>query len=111
MHSALYEARAANYPRLPISLSHLGVLLGMPQMRAICRTVDETDFIFAGTAGDIQSKTVAVIFASGRMLQFLQERNNLHFDGTFKKRPKKPKCIQIFNIVTNFSDTVSIILN
>lgn len=108
MHSALYEARSSNFPRIPKSLSHLGVLLGMPEMEAVCRTIDGQDFMFRGVCGALQNKSVSVIFASGRMLHFLQSRRNLHVDGTFKKRPNKPKSIQILNIVTNFNDTVSI---
>lgn len=107
MHSSLYEARSSNYPRIPETLTYLGVLLGMPDMRAVCRTIDGQDYIFKGVAGTIQNRSISVIFASGRMLRFLETRRNLHMDGTFKKRPKKPRTMQIFNIVTNYGDTVS----
>ncbi|XP_034231381.1 uncharacterized protein LOC117639635 [Thrips palmi] len=106
MKSALYRARAENYPRIPPTLLYLGVLLGTPNMRPLCRTVDGTDYIFKGVVGCLASRTVALIFASGRMLQFLQSRRNLHSDGTFKKRSKKPQMAQIFNIVTKYGENV-----
>jgi len=75
-------------------------------MRPMCKTVDGTDYIFQGVVGNIMAGSVALIFVSGRMLQFLQSRDNLHSDGTFKKRSKKPKMAQIFNIVTKYGDNV-----
>ncbi|KAK3909846.1 Endonuclease MutS2 [Frankliniella fusca] len=106
MHSPLYRARCANYPRIPKTLMNLGLLLGMPNLRPICKTVQGEDYIFQGVVGTIMSKTVSVVFASGRMLHFLSSCTNLHLDGTFKKRPRKPKCRQIFNLVTRFGRTV-----
>ncbi|KAE8738442.1 hypothetical protein FOCC_FOCC016078 [Frankliniella occidentalis] len=106
MHSALYNARCANYPKIPTSLQHLGILLGLPNLRPICKTAHCDDFIFRGVIGTVVSKTVCVVFISGRMLQFLQTCTNLHMDGTFKKRPRKPKCRQIFNIVTNYGRSI-----
>ncbi|KAK3932363.1 Threonine synthase-like 2 [Frankliniella fusca] len=106
MHSALHNARSSNYPKLPKTLIYLGVLLGLPNMRPICTSLDGTDYVFQGVVGLQGAKTVSVVFASGRMLQLLQSQPNLHMDGTFKKRPRKPKCRQIFNIVTNHGGTV-----
>lgn len=106
MQSAMYTAQGANYPPIPATLSYLGVLLGLPNMRPVCFTVDRQDYMFQGITGSIQNKSVSLVFASGRMLTFLQSRPNLHLDGTFKKRPKKPKCGQIYNIVTNYDSTV-----
>jgi len=77
-------------------------------MRPLCRTVDGTDCIYQGVIGAISDKTVAVVFVSGRMLQFLQTRVSLHSDGTFKKRSKKPQMAQIFNIVTKFGENVGL---
>lgn len=107
MHSALLAARSSNYPKLPRTLINLGILLGLPNMRAICKTTDGTDYIFQGVVGSQVDKTVSVVFASGRMLELLQSQPNLHMDGTFKKRPRKPRCRQIYNIVTNHRGTVS----
>lgn len=87
----------------------LGLLLGVPNMRAICQTVEGTDIILRGVAGYIGNKTVSVVFMSWRMMQFLQTRRSLHLDGTFKKRPKLPKCRQIYNIVTRYGGVVSMI--
>ncbi|KAK3916404.1 Prostate and testis expressed protein 3 [Frankliniella fusca] len=106
MHSALLAARSSNYPKLPRTLINLGILLGLPNMRAICKTTDGTDYIFQGVVGSQVDKTVSVVFASGRMLELLQSQPNLHMDGTFKKRPRKPRCRQIYNIVTNHGGTV-----
>ncbi|KAK3909601.1 Elongation factor 4 [Frankliniella fusca] len=110
MQSAMYTAQSNNYPKIPETISYLGVLLGLPNMRPLCLTVDRQDYIFQGLCGTIQNKSVSLVFASGRMLTFLQSRRNLHLDGTFKKRPKKPKCGQIFNVVTNYDSTVIAIL-
>ncbi|KAK3931712.1 Pyridoxine/pyridoxamine 5'-phosphate oxidase [Frankliniella fusca] len=101
MQSAMYEARASNYPCIPESLIQLGVLLGMPNTRRLCETVDKQDYIFQGIVGDAQNKTIALVFVSGRMLQFLGTVTNIHGDGTFKKRSRKPKMAQIFNLTTN----------
>lgn len=108
MNSALWNARAENYPPVPKTLLYLGVLLGSPDLTAICRTADDQDYIFQGVVGCEQQKTTALVFVSGRMLQFLQDRESIHMDGTFKKRPRKPKMIQIFNIVVNYGGHVSI---
>lgn len=107
MPPAMHVARSANYPSIPRTLMHLGILLGVPNMRAVCRTVDGTDLIFRGVIGIQQDRTVSVVFISGRMLQFLERLKNLHGDGTFKKRPRKPKSAQIYNIVTNYGGSVS----
>lgn len=107
MHSALYAARSSNYPRIPKTLIYLGILLGLPNMRPLCKTVDGDDYIFQGVVGCIQNKTVALIFASGRMVRFMATRENIHADGTFKKRSKKPSMSQIFNLVTNYGGVVS----
>ncbi|KAK3924637.1 (2R)-sulfolactate sulfo-lyase subunit beta [Frankliniella fusca] len=106
MHSKLYEARSSKYPKIPSTLVYLGVLLGLPGMRSVCLTQDKMDFMFQGVVGNQASKTVSVIFASGRMLMFLQTLKNLHVDGTFKKRPRKPHCCQLYNVVTKFGDGV-----
>ncbi|XP_052128117.1 uncharacterized protein LOC127750458 [Frankliniella occidentalis] len=106
MHSCLYTARCANYPKIPNTLLHLGVLLGSPNLRRICQTTHGEDFIFQGVVGNVLSKTVSVVFMSGRMLTFLQTCKNLHMDGTFKKRPRKPGCRQIFNIVTRYGRSI-----
>lgn len=95
------------YPPIPPTLLSLGVLLGAPNMRQVCKTVDGCDYLFQGVAGNALGKTVALIFASGRMIHFLQGRNSAHCDGTFKKRPRKPKSRQIFNIVVNLNGVVS----
>lgn len=108
MKSSLYLARSSNYPKIPETLIHLGILLGTPEMRPICKTVDGTDYIYQGVIGTIRDKTVALVFVSGRMLQFLQTRGSLHSDGTFRKRSKKPKMAQIFNIVTKFGSNVGL---
>ncbi|XP_034231375.1 uncharacterized protein LOC117639631 [Thrips palmi] len=106
MKSQLYRARSSNYPRIPSSLIYLGILLGLPDMRPLCKTVDGADYIFQGVVGSAGDKTIALIFASGRMLQFLQSRDNLHSDGTFRKRSKKPAMAQIFNIVTKYGENI-----
>lgn len=110
MHSALYVARSSNFPKIPKTLMYLGVLLGLPNMRPICKTTDGTDYMFQGVIGLLSDKTVSTVFASGRMLLVLKSRPNLHMDGTFKKRPRKPICRQIYNIVTNHGGSVSIVL-
>jgi len=107
MHSAMYSARSKNYPRIPETLTYLGVLLGLPNMRALCKTVDGVDYVFQGVVGCIQKKSIALIFVSGRMLRFLATLENIHADGTFRKRSKKPNMAQIFNIVTNYGGVVS----
>jgi len=107
MKSCLYRARSSNYPKIPETLIYLGVLLGTPNMRPLCKTVDGTDYIFKGVIGCLRSKTIALVFASGRMIQFLQSRKHLHSDGTFRKRSKKPQMAQIFNIVTKYGENVS----
>lgn len=107
MHSALYAARSRNFPKIPKTLMHLGILLGMPNMRPVCKTVDGTDYIFQGVVGCLQKRTVSLIFVSGRMLQFMGTLENIHADGTFKKRPRKPRMSQIFNLVTNYGGVVS----
>ncbi|KAE8741560.1 hypothetical protein FOCC_FOCC012897 [Frankliniella occidentalis] len=106
MHSSLYRAKCANYPTIPKTLVYLGVLLGLPNLRPICKTLDGEDYIFQGVIGVVMNKTVSVVFASGRQIQFLQSRKNLHMDGTFKKRPRKPKCRQMYNIVTRFETCI-----
>lgn len=88
----------------------LGLLLGLPDMKAICTTMDGNDLIMRGVAGLMGNKTVSVVFVSWRFLEFLQTRQSLHLDGTFKKRPRKPKCIQIYNIVTRYGGVVSMML-
>lgn len=110
MCSALYSARSEIYPTIPKSLVYLGVLLGSPQLRSICKTADGEDYIFQGVVGCEQLKTAAVVFVSGRMLQFLQTRESIHVDGTFKKRPKKPRVMQIFNISAKHGDNVSVVI-
>lgn len=110
MCSSLWAARASNYPPIPNSLLYLGVLLGSPNLRAVCKTIDGQDYIFQGVVGCQQQKTVALIFASGRMLTFLGSALSLHMDGTFKKRTRRPKMIQIFNIVVKYLDHVSSLL-
>ncbi len=107
MKSAMYQARSSNYPKIPNTLMNLGILLGAPDMRPLCKTVDGTDYIFQGVVGNLHSKTIALIFVSGRMIQFLQTRTKLHSDGTFKKRAKKPAMSQILNIVTKYGQNVS----
>lgn len=107
MHSKVYEARSANYPKIPRTLLYLGILLGLPNMTAVCSTVDGGDLVFRAVIGVQRDRTVSVVFISGRMLQFLQGLRSLHGDGTFKKRPRKPRSAQIFNIVTKYGDTVS----
>lgn len=107
MCSSLYKARSENYPRIPVTLLFLGVLLGSPGLAAVCKTIDGADYIFRGFIGCVQQKTSALVFVSGRMLQFLQTRESIHVDGTFKKRPKKPKINQIFNIVVKYCGHVS----
>lgn len=107
MKSALYAARAQQYPRIPKTLLYLGLLLNDPRMRPICKTVDGNDLIFRGVIGSPHDRTLSLVFASGRMLQFLRTRRNLHSDGTFRKRSKKPPMAQIFNIVTKYGKNVS----
>ncbi|KAK3916556.1 N-methyltransferase gliN, partial [Frankliniella fusca] len=106
MHSALHAARSTNYPRIPNTLTYLGVLLGLPNVRPLCKTADDRDYIFQGVVGCIERKTVALIFVSGRMLRFLATLENIHADGTFKKRPRKSQVSQIFNLVTNYGGVV-----
>ena len=106
MNSQLRMARSSNYPAIPNSLLHLGVLLGLPNMRQVCRTVDGLDYIYQGVVGCQQNKTVALVFVSGRMLELLSTRESIHADGTFKKRSRKPKMAQIFNIVTKYGNNV-----
>ncbi|KAK3921811.1 Non-structural protein 1, partial [Frankliniella fusca] len=106
MHAALYNARSEAYPRIPNTLLHLGILLGVPNLQAVCMTMDNRDRIFRGVIGDPDRGTVSVVFVSGRMLRFLQTRTNLHVDATFKKCSRKPKMRQMLNIVTNFGGTV-----
>lgn len=69
--------------------------------------MDGDDFIFQGVVGCVGRKTVALVFVSGRMLRFMGTLENIHADGTFKKRSRKPQMSQIFNIVTNFGGVVS----
>ncbi|KAK3924154.1 Phosphate acyltransferase [Frankliniella fusca] len=106
MNSSLYAARSENYPRIPKTLIYLGVLLGLPNMRSVCKTVDGDDYIFQGVVGNQMSGTAAVIFASGRMLQFLPTQESIHVDSTFKKAPRKPKIMQIFNVVVKYGDNI-----
>lgn len=106
MDSSLYAARSENYPRIPETLIYLGVLLGSPDLRAVCKTIDGLDYIFQGVVGNERSGTAAVIFASGRMLQFLQMQEGVHVDSTFKKASRKPKIMQILNIVVRYGDNV-----
>lgn len=109
MRSPIFRARCNNFPKIPKTLFYLGILLGLPNMSALCRTRDGTDTIFRGTCGIQADKTVSVVFISMRMLQFLSTRQNLHMDGTFKKRSRKPASLQLFNIVTNYDGNVSFI--
>lgn len=76
-------------------------------MTPVCRYVDGTDLVFRTVSGIQLNRTVSGIFISGRMLGFLQNHESLHGDGTFEKRPRKPKSAQIFNIVTKYGETVS----
>lgn len=110
MRSSLYTAQASRYPKIPGSLLYLGILLGLPNMRGLCRTADGADTIFQGIAGCEAEKTTSVVFISGRMLQFLQTISSLHMDGTFKKRPRKPKCRQIYNFTTKYGYNVRALL-
>ncbi|XP_052130715.1 uncharacterized protein LOC127751337 isoform X2 [Frankliniella occidentalis] len=106
MHAPLYRARSEAFPCIPNTLLHLGILVGLPNLRGICRTVDNQDIIFRGVVGNPRLGTVSVVFVSLRMLRFLQSRKNLHVDGTFKKCSRKPKMRQMLNVVTNFGGTV-----
>lgn len=111
MHSSIYTARSHHYPRIPMTLLHLGVLLASPNLVPLCETVDGADMVFRAVLGNERQRTVCIVFLSGRMRQFLETCTNLHADGTFKKRSRKPKMSQIFNIVTNFDSTVRITLD
>ncbi|KAJ1519180.1 hypothetical protein ONE63_011214 [Megalurothrips usitatus] len=106
MASSMYKKKYESYPPIPKTLLYLGVLLGSPNMRPVCKTVDGSDYIFQGVVGNSLNKTESIVFVSGRMIQFLQTREGVHVDGTFKKRPRKPKCRQIFNIVVKYGDII-----
>ncbi len=106
MHAPLYRARSEMFPQIPNTLLHLGILVGLPNLRGICTTIDNTDIIFRGYVGNPANKTVSVVFVSGRMLRFLQSRKNIHVDGTFKKCSRKPKMRQMLNVVTNYGGMV-----
>lgn len=111
MKSALKEARSDQYPKIPSTLLSLGLLLHRPNMRPICRTVDGTDTIYQGVIGSTLDRTVALVFVSGRMLQFLEVAKELHCDGTFRKRSRKPSMAQIWNIVTKYLNNVSLFVS
>ncbi|KAE8740311.1 hypothetical protein FOCC_FOCC014185 [Frankliniella occidentalis] len=106
MHAPLYRARSEAFPRIPNTLLHLGILLGLPNLRGVSRTMDNRDIIFRAVIGDPEHGTVCVIFVSARMLRFLQTRKNLHVNATFKKCSRKPRMRQMLNIVTNFGGTI-----
>lgn len=107
MKSSLYFARSSNYPKIPNTLVHLGLLLHDRNHRQLCETVDGNDYIFQGMVGSPHDRTLSLVFASRRMIEFLESRTTLHCDGTFKKRSKKPQMAQIWNIVTKHGNNVS----
>ncbi|KAK3922760.1 Tyrosine recombinase, partial [Frankliniella fusca] len=106
MKSSMYFARSSNYPNIPKTLLHLGLLLLDANFRQLCETVDRNDFIFQGIVGYHHDNTLSLVFASRRMLDFLGTRVTLHCDGTFKKRSRKPEMAQIWNIVTKYGDNI-----
>lgn len=98
IRTAMYNVRAQHLPRIPFSLPLLGHYLSLPQFAGVCETLDRRDNIFAGWCGTWSEGTVSVVFASKRLMQLLQQHKNVYADGTFRKRPKKPKCSQLFCI-------------
>ncbi|KAK3920094.1 Tripeptidyl-peptidase sed3 [Frankliniella fusca] len=73
MHSALCTARSLNYPKFPQTLIYLGVLLGLPNMRAVCKTTDGTDYIFQGVVGTQQDAGIATVTAKSTLIWDIQE--------------------------------------
>lgn len=92
--------------QVPNTLIHLGVLLGQPNMHPVCRTIDGQDYIFQGITGGIQDNSVSLVFASERMITFLQSCHYLHLNFTVVGKPHKPKCRQILHVLTKYGSAV-----
>jgi len=108
MQSAMSTAQSENYPPIPNTITYLGVFLGQPNMRPLCRTVDGEDYIFQGVTGTIQDNSVCLVFVSGRMLAFLQSCHHLHFHATVVEKPRRPRYSQIFHIMTKYDSVVCV---
>ncbi|KAK3909600.1 Methionine aminopeptidase 2 [Frankliniella fusca] len=106
MDTAMCNARRNNTTQVPNTLIQLGILLDQPDMRTVCRTVDGQDYIFQGISGRIQDNSVSLVFASERMITFLQSCDYLHINVSVVGKLRKPYCCQIFNVLTKYGSAV-----
>ncbi|KAK3918299.1 50S ribosomal subunit assembly factor [Frankliniella fusca] len=98
MRTALTDERMRLLPPIPNTLFELATYLNDPLFANVTPTIDNTDNIFAGACGDFGAGTFSVVFMSRRQATHLANAIVIFADGTFKKKPKKPRCGQMFVI-------------
>lgn len=87
------NARIRLYPNIPGTLAELANILRGPQHRVISMTYDGEDNMYADFV-EATDGTQIVIFASSRMLEFMERVRIIFSDGTFST-PAVPHASQV----------------
>ncbi|KAJ1528957.1 hypothetical protein ONE63_007325 [Megalurothrips usitatus] len=105
MRSAIYRAQNRLYPRVPVSIYHLGFLLNDNQWQHLTSTICGTDNIFGGVVHGPDGST-SVVFVSRRIRVYMRRARLVFCDGTFGSRPNIPQSSQVLQICSVVNNTV-----
>ncbi|KAK3916108.1 Sulfite reductase [NADPH] hemoprotein beta-component [Frankliniella fusca] len=100
LRSAMQRARLEKRPLIPKTIKALDKILRQRQYRALHRTLDKKDYLYAGRAGSASSKTISAIFATKRQLRRMKKVRKLYCDATFCPVPRAMKAHQVWTLST-----------
>ncbi|KAJ1518904.1 hypothetical protein ONE63_011490 [Megalurothrips usitatus] len=100
LRSSMRRARLENRPRIPHSLKDLDKVLRRKKWKALSRTLDGKDNVYAGRAGSAAEKTLSLVFFTRRMCKYLRKVKKIYCDATFSPVPRGMKAHQVWTIST-----------
>ncbi|KAK3916209.1 4-hydroxy-3-methylbut-2-en-1-yl diphosphate synthase (flavodoxin) [Frankliniella fusca] len=100
LRSSMRRARLENRPQIPRSLKAFDKILRLRRYRALSRTLDGRDIIYAGRAGKASERTISLVFVTRRMVKYMKRVQKIFCDGTFSPVPRGIKASQVWTVST-----------
>ena len=98
LRSSMRRARLENRPLIPRSLKDFHKVLRQKKYRALSRTLDGKDNIYAGRAGSASEKTISLVFVTRRMRKYMRKVKKLFCDATFSPVPRGLRASQVWTL-------------